>query len=156
MGRILKKKMYFVFFVVLWNILRIYLDLLKACGRTLTCSACNSLETKKVDTIKQSALFYQAVEPNALSGKAARLAHLLVSGEMHFLQSSDVCLCLCALMFPPNLVCERYLFGYMTYGSVGGDSQGNNSREGACLDQISLSNSICSQHLESIMVYSVR
>lgn len=44
----------------------------------------------------------------------------------------------------------------MTYDSEGEDSLRNNSWKAVSLDQISLSNLICSQHLESIMVYSVR
>lgn len=111
---------------------------------------------KNTDHLEDEEIF-RAAESDAVSGKKRRGWHTCWSpgGNASFVVLW-VSLCLCALAFPPNLESGSYLFWCVTCTLVGGDSRGNNRREGVCLHQISPSNSICSQHLESIMVYSVR
>ena len=60
----------------------------------------------------------EAGTPDGLRGGGASFVVLWVS------------LCLCALAFPPNLESRSYLFWCVMCSLVGGDSRGNNRREG--------------------------
>lgn len=58
-----------------------------------------------------------------ISEKAARLAHLFVSGDARLpVVSSAPPVSACSSVFPPSMEGEMYLFRDVTQGSAGGDS----------------------------------